>query len=154
MGKPGPKPVDVGLLNLWEFEWYKAFHVLRDGSSLPGTQAVYAPPLHISRKQIRSWIEQLRKMDEDEYLRINGLTIEKITDKKDETLTTTNETDLWVQRHWASGQKQSEIAELERYLNPSKIPLEAERRQLWNSLWRARTPPRPQERLRGMGESP
>jgi hypothetical protein len=141
MGKRGPKPVDMGLLNVWEFEWYKAFHVLRDGSSLPGTQAVYAPPLHVSRKQIRSWVEQLRGIDEDEYLRINELTIEKISGKKDETLNPTNESDLSVQRSWASGQKQSEIAELDRYLNPSKIPLEAERRQLWNALWRAQTLP-------------
>jgi hypothetical protein len=141
MGKRGPKPVDIGLLNLWEFEWYKALHVLRDGSPLPGTQAVYAPPLHISRKQIRSWIERLKGMGEDEYLRINELAIEKIAGEKGEKINPTNETDSWVQRDWANGQKQSEIAELERYLNPSKIPLQAERRQLWNALWRAQTLP-------------
>ena len=131
----------MGLLNAWEFEWYKAFHILRDGYALPGTQAVYAPPLDISRKQIRSWIEQLRKMGEDEYLRINDLAIEKISGKKEQTPKAPIETDLFVQRHWANGQKQSEIAELERYLKPSKIALEAERRQLWNALWRAHTLP-------------
>ena len=37
------------------------------------------------------------------------------------------------------GFKQSEIMELEKYLNPSKIPLAAERRQLWNALYRVQT---------------
>jgi hypothetical protein len=141
MGKRGPKPVDLGLLNMWEFEWYKAFHVLRDGTALPGTQAVYAPPLHISRKQIRSWIEKLREMNEDDYLRINELTIEKISGEKGQALDVTNESDYSVQHSWAQGQKQNEIAELEKYLNPSTIPLKAERRQLWNALWHAQTLP-------------
>src|SRR5271167_1476094 len=99
MRKRGPEPVDLGLLNVWEFEWYKAFHILRDGYALPGTQAVYAPPLDISRKQIRSWIEQLRKMNEDEYLRINNLTIEKIFGKKEQTPKAAIETDLFIQRN-------------------------------------------------------
>ena len=139
MGKRGPKPVHIGLLNSWEFEWYKAFHVLRDGRSLPTGQAVLAPPLHISRKQIRFWIDRLREMGEDEYLNINRLTCEEISGKKDGTPDTMDEVELWVKRDWARGEKENEIAELERYLNPSKIPVEAERRGLWEALWRAQT---------------
>ena len=139
MGKRGPKPVHLGLLNSWEFEWYKAFHVLRDGRVLPTSQAVLAPPLDISRKQIRSWIARLTEMDEDEYLRINRLACERISGKKEEPPDTMDEADLWIKRDWARGQRQSEIAGLERYLNPSKIPAEAERRVLWEGLWRAQT---------------
>ena len=141
MGKRGPKPVDVGLLNSWEFEWYKAFHVLRDGSALPMSQAVLSPPLHISRTQIRSWVERLRKLDADEYLRINALTCETISGEKGPTPDAMDEVELWVKRDWAQKQKESEIHELERYLNPSKIPVEAERRDLWEALWRAQTLP-------------
>jgi hypothetical protein len=52
-----------------------------------------------------------------------------------------DESNLWVRRAWAREQKESEIAELERYLNPSKIPAEGERRKLWKALWRAGTLP-------------
>jgi hypothetical protein len=141
MGERGPKPVDIGLLNTWEFEWYKAFHVLRDGNALPTSQAVLAPPLHISPKQVRSWVDRLKPMDVDEYLKINQLTTEKISGKKDTSPGTVEERDLWVQREWARGQKANEIADLEKYLNPSKIPLERERRNLWDALWRAQTVP-------------
>ena len=34
MGKRGPKPVDMRKLNVWEFEWYKALHLPRDGTQL------------------------------------------------------------------------------------------------------------------------
>ncbi len=141
MGLRGPKPVDIGLLLTWEFEWYKAFHVLRDGRALPTSQAVFAPPLHITRKQIRSWIDRLRKMDVDEYLRTNALTCAQISSEKGPNPDTVDEVDLSVRRDWATGQKETEVADLERYLNPSKILAEAERRQLWEALWRAQTLP-------------
>jgi hypothetical protein len=139
MGERGPKPVDLGLLNLWEFEWYKAFHVLRDGGALPGSRAVRAPPLTISPNRIRSWVDQMKGMDEDEYLRINDLTCERISGERRAGQDNLDEVDASVKRNWAAGQKQNEIAELERYLNPSKIPLDAERRELWKALWRAKT---------------
>ena len=141
MGKRGPRPVEMGLLNVWEFEWYKALHVLRDGTPLPGNRAILAPPLHISPKQIRLWIERLRGMDVDEYLRINGLACERIAGERDVPSGPVQSQDKEMQRWWGRSQKDSEIAELESYLNPKRIPLQAEHRELWASLVRARTLP-------------
>jgi len=138
MGRRGPKAVDIGLLNCWEYEWYKAFHVLRDGRALPGGLAVFAPPLDNTRRQIRSWVERLKNMDEDEYLRINRLTCARIAGKADEASEATDEVSLSAAREWARGQRLDEIAELERYLDPKKIPEEAERRNLWKALWQAK----------------
>ena len=142
MSKRGPKPVDIGLLNVWEFEWYKAFHVLRDGTPLPGSLAMVGPPLHISTKQIRLWIERLKGMDEDEFLRINRLTCERISGENDLNPNTPVQSEgQEMQRFWARSEKESEIAELEKYLNPKRIPMQAERRELWTNLVRARTLP-------------
>ena len=142
MGKRGPKAVDMALLNVWEFEWYKALHVLRDGTPLPGSLAMLAPPLHISPKQIRLWIERLKGMDEDEFLRINGLVCERISGERDlKPQTPIQSGGQEMQRWWARSEKESEIAELEKYLNPRRIPLQAERRVLWASLVQARTLP-------------
>jgi hypothetical protein len=128
----------MGLLTSWEFEWYKAFHVLRDGTALPTSRAVFAAPLHISRKQIQSWIDRLRGMDDDEYIKINRRACEQISGNQ-EALPEATEVDLRVQREWARSERDEEIAELEKYLNPARIPAEAERRALWACLWRAQT---------------
>jgi hypothetical protein len=142
MGKRGPKPVEMGLLLMWEFEWYKALHVLRDGAPLPSSRAMLAPPLHISPKQIRLWIERLRGMDVDEYLRINGLACEKISGERGlNPSRLVQPGDKEMQRWWARSQKENEIAELENYLNPKRVPLQAERRELWANLVRARRLP-------------
>jgi len=135
MGKRGPKPVDVGLLNFWECEWYKAFHVLRDGTALPGTRAVSAPPHTISSSQVRDWVRKLKAMDEAEYLKINNLACKAIAGERHADQSPSDEISLW----WAREQKEREIAELERYLNPKKITAETERRALWQSLWHAET---------------
>jgi hypothetical protein len=120
---------------MWEFEWYKAFHMLRDGIAVPGTRALGAAPMHISRVKIREWVRQLKEMDEEEYLTINDLACEKISGEQHSH--NTDDVTLW----WARGQRESEIAELEKYLNPSKIPEEARRRELWKALWQATTVP-------------
>lgn len=64
MGKRGPKPVDFGSLNFWEFEFYKAFHVLRDGSSLP---MQYASSSGLSVEEARRYGESLARMTAAEY---------------------------------------------------------------------------------------
>jgi hypothetical protein len=147
MGRRGPKPVDIGLLNVWEFEWYKVFHLLRDGTPLPypyTSQATGAPPLNISRAQVHTWVRRLKGMDDEEWLKINEETCKEISRLKgsDEyeqyaAAATDRHVSLW----WASGQRQQEIAELETYLNPKKIAEDAERTKLWDALWQARTIP-------------
>jgi len=52
-----------------------------------------------------------------------------------------NEADSLRRREWARAQKEEEIAELKRYLNPQRIFAEAERRTIWAALCRARTAP-------------
>jgi hypothetical protein len=146
MGKRGPKPVDIGMLNMWEFEWYKAFHLLRDGLQLPypnSVESLGAPPPYISRSQVQDWLRRLKGMDDAEWLRINEETCAEISrrdgsEKYQPTPKATNrDMSLW----WANGQRKQEIAELETYLNPKKIPEAMERKQLWENLWRARTIP-------------
>jgi hypothetical protein len=145
MGKRGPKPVDMGMLNMWEFEWYKAFHLLRDGNPLPypnSLEALGAPPLHVSRARVQDWIRRLKTMSDEQWLRINEETCNEISRRdgaKEEAQHATAATDREVTLWWAAGQRQEEIAELEKYLDPKKIPAAVERRQLWETLWRART---------------
>jgi len=134
----GPKPVDMSLLDFWEFEWYKALHVLRDGTALPGSRALTAPPLHITPAIVRSWVRRLREMGEEEWLRINERACEEISGKKDLDAHTS---DPFVLRDWARWEKEREIADLETYLNPRQIPAQAERRELWRNFWQARTLP-------------
>lgn len=144
MTKRGPKPVDMGMLTMWEFEWYKALHLLRDGSPLPypyTARALYAPPQSISLAQVRNWIRKLKEMDVDEYLRIGNLTGERISGEKGATFPTGDEGFDMFRRDQARADKEGDIAVLETYLNPKKIPEAAERRQLWEDLWRARTLP-------------
>src|SRR5713226_4780423 len=104
MGRRGPKPVDMGLLNSWEFEWYKVFHMLRDGTPLPGSRALAAPPLSISPRQVRSWIQRLKEMDEEEYVRINRRACEEISGKPDPNA---NRPVSLVDREWARMNRES-----------------------------------------------
>ena len=104
---------------------------------LPGERALGAAPLNISHAQVRDWIRRLKGMGDEEFLTINKLACEEISGQNKNEEKSPDEMALW----WARAEKQEEIAELERYLNPSKIPEEAERRQLWKSLWRAQTVP-------------
>jgi len=136
MRKRGPKPVDVGLLNSWEFEWYKALHVLRDGIALPG-RAHGVPPLHISPAMVREWLPKLKRMTDAEFLRANNQVCERISGQTNDEKDPPDEMAL----RWAGAEKQRNIAALEKYLNPSSIPGAAERRDLWRSLWRAQSVP-------------
>src|SRR5688572_13657453 len=60
MGRRGPKPVHIGNLHAWEFEWYKALHLLREGTQLPEPPR---PPLSPEElKGIETGIGDLRAM--------------------------------------------------------------------------------------------
>src|ERR1700719_3390550 len=65
MGKRGPKPVDVGLLTFWEFEFYKSFHLLRDGTQLP--QSAPTLPRGLSRTEMQGFVRRLKQMSAQEY---------------------------------------------------------------------------------------
>ncbi len=112
-----------------------ALHVLRDGTPFPTWPSVVAPPMGISKAQIQSWIQRLRGMSDDEFLEINRRTCERISGKPEPH---DPRVEPEVHRQWASREKEEEIAELERYLHPRKIVAEAEHKEIWNSLWRAK----------------
>jgi hypothetical protein len=115
------------MLNTWEFEWYKAFHLLRDGAQLP-----VANPSHavLTRDEIDARIHALEQM-----------TIEKFIAKKQSEveLRPLNVRDQWhIWTEWAELERSREISELRR-LRPKEIYALAERREIWNALVNAHT---------------
>jgi len=65
MGKRGPKPVEYGLLNVWEFEFYKAFHLLRDGYALPARQR---PPVSgLTFLEANTFLTALKRLSPEDY---------------------------------------------------------------------------------------
>lgn len=131
MGKRGPKPPDLGSLDLWEFEFYKAFHVLRDGSSLP---IRYSPPSSLSLAETRSFVDGLEGMTPAKYWltqrRVAVELDEKVNLKRPPTAM-----DLWE----AENQRKEEIYWMRRTLQPPKIEAQTVRREIWNNLIQATT---------------
>jgi hypothetical protein len=127
MGKRGQKPVDLRSLALWEFEFYKAFHLLRDGIQLPSPPALPVPADRF--KEIRVAIAELKRMTPEKYwlaTRKLGLELgQKANLRKPPTR---------VEREWADSERLQEIAHLERSLISRRIQAEAARREIWNRL--------------------
>jgi len=132
MGRRGPKPVDMKLLNMWEFEFYKAFHRLRDGLELPYSRFEKLKWVDRTINQARH--KEIKKMSAANYF-LNHL-------KMDPTLTSEEVRKLCANPanlEWAERGKAREIEWLERQAQPKKIHALAERRDVWNDLVRART---------------
>lgn len=126
MGKRGPKPVEIGLLLSWNFEFYKAFHLLRDGIQLPSDQY---PKLGLKKAEAKSFLRILKRMTPEQFWRISkrmewemGY---KVNLRKPSSL---------MDRWWAERQLREEIWQLERALNPRPIPAMALRKSLWKTL--------------------
>src|SRR5215475_4637614 len=51
----GRKPLQIGLLSTWEFEWYKALHLFRDGTQLPPDPNSVAANELSTREELRWW---------------------------------------------------------------------------------------------------
>jgi hypothetical protein len=131
MGLRGPQPVAVGLLTTWEFEFYKAFRSLRDGTPLP---AKTSPPIGLSRQELRSFIVQLKQMTPAHY----WLTTQRLTAEMGHPVNLAQPPtgmDLW----WAERHKKDEIHSLRRELNPPGIEAGDRRRKVWDDLVRAGT---------------
>jgi hypothetical protein len=131
MGKRGPKPVDVGSLNVWEFEFYKAFHLLRDGMTLPASNL---PPPALQPSELRMIIKRLKQMSPEEYWRTSRQMArdlgEKVNLKRPPRL---------VDRWWAEQKLAQEISELEEALSPPSVLAQARRRKIWKDLIHAGT---------------
>ena len=132
MGKRGRKPVELGTLNAWEFEWYKALHVLRDDVQLPGMPLVDPDvarlAAHLTPRQIDGRISLVKRLaPEDivaEWARRQGKPLEPES----------------VYRDFAEQWKEEEILRL-KGAKAEVVYKQAERRKIWDALVRARTLP-------------
>lgn len=126
MGKRGPKPTDFGELNFWEFEFHKAFHLLREGTSLPTR---YATPSGLARGEIREFVNKLERMTPADYYFTTQLVAKELGENPNLTKPPTS-MDIW----WAEHQKRDELYWLKRELNPPSIVAHETRRRIWNDL--------------------
>jgi hypothetical protein len=131
MGKRGPAPVDLGLLSFWEFEFYKAFHLLRDGMPLPPK---YASPMGLTPQEIRGILTQLRAITPEQFwLATNRTAVE--LGKPMNLRRPPSSMDLM----WAEQERDGEVRWLEHELKPPSIEARAARRRIWVDLVRANT---------------
>src|SRR6266852_4882514 len=131
MGRRGPKPVDFKMLSLWEYEFYKAFHLLRDGTPLPQRPV---PPTGLTKAETRIFLEHLRRMSPEEY----WLTGRRVAVEFGERLNLAKPPQ-WTDRLWAEQERNQEISSLRRVLNPSHLQAQLKRRKIWIDLVRAKT---------------
>ena len=131
MGLRGPKPIDMGLLSLWEFEFHKAFRSLRDGIA---TKPV--PPSGFTKQELRNIIGQLKRMTDEKY----WLTTRRLSGALDKPLNLKrplSDVDRW----WAERERDAEIRSLEKELDPPELEDQVHRRKIWVELLRAKTYP-------------
>jgi len=122
----------MGLLNVWDFEFYKAFHSLRDGLALPARNL--PPPSGFSRSELRTILARLKSMSAAEYWRVQQqMTTEFVENVDLERVPTKDEI------QFADRDLKEEIYGLERTLIPRKIQAQLERRKIWDDLVRANT---------------
>jgi hypothetical protein len=131
-GKRGPKPVDLGLLNTWEFEFYKAFHLLRDGSVLPRPNL--PPPLGFKPSELRALIARLKRMTPEDYWHTQGQLARELGEKVN-----LQRPPRTVDRLCAERNLKGEIVWLEQALNSPKVQAQVRRRKIWNDFVRATT---------------
>jgi len=130
MGKRGPKPVEYGLLNVWEFEFYKAFHLLRDGYALPSRQR---PPVSgLTFPEANTFLAALKRLSpEDYYLATRKLAVECgqgfDLDKPP----------MGVDIEWAESQRREEIVWLEQLIRPKFPKAKIAGMKIWKDLVRA-----------------
>src|ERR1700751_593936 len=123
MGKRGPNPVDFGKLAFWEFEFYKAFHHLRDGVPLPSK---YAPPMGMTRHEIRELLTHLKAMSPEHFwLATNRISGELGVPKN------LQRPPVPFELMWAEQERDGEVRWLERELKPPSVEARAARRKIW-----------------------
>jgi hypothetical protein len=131
MGKRGPKPVNIGLLSFWEFEFYKALHLLRDGTPLPTRKG---SPVGLPTAELGTFIGHLKRMSAQQY----WLTSRRVAVELGEAVNL-KKPPLPMDISWAKQERDGEIYWLERGMKPPSIAAQAKRRKIWNDLVRAIT---------------
>jgi hypothetical protein len=132
MGKRGPQPASMGLLNVWDFEFYKAFHSLRDGIALPVPNL--PPPSGFSRSELRAILKRMKSMSAAEYWRVQQQMTTEFTENVDLGQVPTKD-----EIRFANRDLKEETDWLERVLIPQKIHAQVERRKIWDDLILAST---------------
>ena len=130
MGKRGPRPVDLGMLSMWEFEFWKAFHLLRDGVELRGPQWAWPEVARLSPQERDALYVELQRFTLKDYAALMASEDRKAFEALD-PIVQDSSFEQW---------KNDALAELAE-LKPRLIPHRQERRELWNALIRARTRP-------------
>lgn len=126
MGLRGRKPVGIELLTIWEFGFYKAFRLLRDGIPLPSKSSY---PIGLTKQELRSFIGELKQMSPEHY----WLTTQRLAVEMGVPVNLGRPpkgTDRW----WAERQKEDEIRSLRMELNPPGIEALDKRRKIWSDL--------------------
>ena len=124
LNKPGRKPIQIGLLNSWEFEWNKALHLLRDGAQVPAPRWVDPDLAGLTSREIDANIRLLKQLKAEdvvaEWARRQGKSLKP----------------MQVYLHFAADFIAERIAAFEQ-LKPRKILALADRRSIWDALIRA-----------------
>jgi hypothetical protein len=131
MGKHGPKPVDVGLLLQWEFAFYKAFHVLRDGVPLPVKRS---PFLGFSVGELQRTEKALNEMSLAHY----WLTTKKFAAAMGNHVNVARPPSP-IDLLWAKQARDEEIHRVRAALVPANPRAERRRHDVWNQLLKAKT---------------
>jgi hypothetical protein len=132
MGKRGPKPIEIGLLTLWEFEFYKAFHFLREGTSIPARASHL--PTGLTLSELRRFIQQLKRMSPKKYWLTNRRLYARAGQKVN-----LNKPPTRFDLEMSEWHRASEIRDLEQVLTPPKFEAQANRRKIWDELVKAAT---------------
>src|SRR5208337_5598887 len=126
MGKRGPKAVNLGSLMTWEFEFYKAFRMLRDGTPLPPK---YGPYTGLTKEEMRKFLSQLKDMTAECY----WLTTRRLMAELGEAVNL-DKPPSRMDVAWAKEERDGEIAWLELNLRPPASRAKAGRQEIWNEL--------------------
>jgi len=131
----GRKALHLGLLCTWEFEWYKAFHLLRKGTQLPPNQDFVVANQLAANEEVQWWKKATVKEILGEMQPGTPPPFDEVPEGERE-----NAKKQWEMNEWkwleefAERQREAEIAGLERWLKPREMAISAERRKIWESL--------------------
>jgi hypothetical protein len=131
MAKRGRKPVNLVELTMWEFEFFKAFHYLRDGREVPGPQWARPELARLTPQERDELSVEIQKTTLKEFVRL-------IADPKDRKFF--EGLDRCMQELHFRQWKELALQELNA-LKPHLIRQRQTRREIWNALVRARTLP-------------
>jgi hypothetical protein len=127
MGKRGPQPVDMRLLNWWESAFHRAFRSLRDGMGVKPL-----PPSGLTKHELRSFIAQLKGMTPEHY----WLTTKRLAAEMGNRVSLPRPP-VEMDRTWAEQQRDDDVRSLRRELNPPDIEAQERRRKIWDDLVKA-----------------